>query len=102
LKPASKQAAALYQKLPQAYLGLGKYSEARETIDKAIELVAKVQAETAKAAKADKPAGPSLPAKLIITVSKKLLDQAGSGKITMEDFAKGATVEYLTFPAGKE
>src|SRR5262249_55546416 len=102
LEPQSKQATVYYRKLAQAYLGLGKDSEARQAIEKGMETGKHGSAEPDKAPKHGEAAGSPLPAKLIISVSKQLLDQAGSGKISMEDFAKGATVEYLTFPAAKE
>jgi hypothetical protein len=38
-----------------------------------------------------------LPARLIITASKRLLDQVGAGKMSLEDFKKAATMEHLTF-----
>jgi hypothetical protein len=42
---------------------------------------------------------PALPSKLVVTASKKLLDEVGSGKMTFEAFRKAATVEYVTPPA---
>jgi hypothetical protein len=45
------------------------------------------------------PAGARLPSKLVVTASKKQLDQIGSGKMTFDEFRQAATVEYLTFPA---
>ena len=38
---------------------------------------------------------PTLPGKLIVTASKKLLDEVGYGKMTFEAFSKAATVEYV-------
>ena len=47
-----------------------------------------------------------LPAKLIVSATKKLLDQVGSGKMTFEEFHKAATVDFQTFhevpKAGKQ
>jgi tetratricopeptide (TPR) repeat protein len=42
-----------------------------------------------------------LPSKLIVSVSKKQLDQVAAGKISFEDLKKGASVQYLTFAAPK-
>jgi tetratricopeptide (TPR) repeat protein len=102
LNPGAKQAAALYRKLAEAYLGLGKDAEARQAIDKAMELAKVGQAEAAEPVKQPKATRSPLPAKLIISAPKKLLDQVGSGKITPEEFQKAATVDYLTFPGEKE
>jgi hypothetical protein len=41
-----------------------------------------------------------LPTKVIITASKELLDQAGNGKISFDEFAKRAAVEVLQFDQG--
>jgi hypothetical protein len=38
-----------------------------------------------------------LPGKLILTVSKKNLNQVGTGKMSFEDFKKAASVEFLSF-----
>lgn len=59
-------------------------------------LEAEFNQESAKQAKKS-----SLPAKLIISAPKELLDQIGQGKVSFEDFKKGASVEYLTFGAAK-
>lgn len=39
----------------------------------------------------------ALPTKVIITASKELLDQAGNGQISFEDFSKKVMVEIMTF-----
>jgi tetratricopeptide (TPR) repeat protein len=102
LKPGAKQTAGLYRKLAEAYLGLSKDAEARQAIDKAIEYLKAGQTEAPDPAKPPRTAHSPLPAKLIISAPRKLLDQVGSGKITVEEFQKAATVDYLTFPAAKE
>ncbi len=99
-KPEPKQMAALYRKLAQAYLNMEKDAQAQEAVRKAVEWLRKHQEATAKAPQSNPPAAARpLPAKLIISAPKKLLDLAGSGKISFEEFKKAATVEYLTFPA---
>lgn len=40
----------------------------------------------------------AVPPRLIVSASKKLLEQAGSGKMTFEEFRKAATVQHLRFP----
>jgi hypothetical protein len=102
LEPGTKQATLLYRKLAEAYLALGKDGEARQAIDKALESAKAGQAEGAKPSKQPEASCSPLPAKLIISASKKLLDQVGSGKIAGEEFHKAATVNYLTFPNANE
>ena len=40
----------------------------------------------------------ALPSRLIVSAPKKLLEQAGSGKMTFEEFRKAASVQHLRFP----
>jgi hypothetical protein len=85
-------ATATVGKLLQAYAALGKTDQADKTLhllDKYRETVS-VEAPV----KAHEPAKGELPGKLVITAPKKLLDLAGSGKVTFEEFKKAATVEY--------
>ena len=97
LNPEPRQAAALYRKLAQAHLQLTD-QDSQKVLEKATEFLKRAQDETDKAAKSPAAtASAALPAKLIISAPKKLLDQAGAGKISFEDFKKAATVEYLTF-----
>jgi tetratricopeptide (TPR) repeat protein len=94
-----KHAAAMYLKMAQIYLTAeNNKTEMDIVLEKAREFVAKAQEGPAKkeTPKATKPASP-LPARLIITASKELLDRAGSGRISLEEFKKAATVEYLPF-----
>jgi len=44
-----------------------------------------------------KPTEARLPAKLLISASKKQLEQAGAGKLSFEEFKKGVTVDELNF-----
>jgi hypothetical protein len=105
-KPSGKQAEALYRKIAQAYLTLAERAKSdaqyQQVIDKAIQWLKRVQDEKHKKGDPDTPppvTSPRLPAKLIISVSKQLLDQVGSGKISFEEFKQAVSVEYLTFPA---
>ncbi len=92
-----QQAAAMYLKIAQLYLTLeNNEAEARKAMDQAREHLAKLGAQKKDTPKAKKPESP-LPPRLIITVSKELLDRAGTGKISLEEFKKAATLEYLPF-----
>lgn len=92
-----KTTAGLYQKMAQAFFARGDTSKAEDAMKHALALIAD-QAKTVEAG--SKAAAPSsLPAKLIISAPKKLLDQAGAGKLSLEEFKKAASVEYLTFPS---
>jgi tetratricopeptide (TPR) repeat protein len=42
-----------------------------------------------------------LPAKLIISAPKRLLDEVGTGKMSLAEFKKAASIEFLTFPGTK-
>jgi tetratricopeptide (TPR) repeat protein len=42
-----------------------------------------------------------LPAKLVVSARKRLLDQVGEGNISLADFKKAASIEFLTFPGTK-
>jgi hypothetical protein len=86
---------ALRIKLAQAQLTAGNVEAARKTLDLQIEGPGDRPQVTDK-----KPA--ALPAKLIIAAPKELLDLAGAGKISFEEFKKTATVDYLTFDAAEK
>ncbi len=54
-------------------------------------------------APAPQPAGaPALPAKLVVTASKKQLLDVASGKMNFDMFCQAATVEYVNPPAEKK
>jgi hypothetical protein len=97
LNPESKQLAALYRKLAQAHLQLADHDGQQKAIEKATEYLKRAAEEVDRASKPG--ASSALPAKLIISAPKKLLDQVGAGKISFEDFKKTATVDYVTFTA---
>jgi hypothetical protein len=82
-------------KLARALIAQGKTAEA----EKIVQFIIKTSDGLGSATPAkptDTKAPMPLPGKLIISVPKKLLDQAGSGKVTLDELRKGA-VEYLTF-----
>jgi hypothetical protein len=90
-------AAHLYLHLAKGYESAGAPDasrKAKQRVGELSKLAASLtgEAPTAKTA----PAAPSaLPSKLIVTASKKLLDEVGSGKTSFEAFTKAATVEYV-------
>jgi hypothetical protein len=85
-------------KLADAYVRIGDSdSQAAEVLKKASELAKKAEELTGGAVPANQPsARAALPAKLIVTATKKQLDDVGSGKLTFEAFCKAAPVEYVT------
>jgi hypothetical protein len=87
----------VYHALAQTYLADGKTADAKNYIEKALAIEKKIS-EAAPPKKEAAPAS-TVPAKLIVSAPKKLLDQVASEKISFEDFKKQATVEYLPAPA---
>jgi hypothetical protein len=91
-------AAELGNKLAQAHLALKDAEAARKHADMAAGWTR--EAERVSAALAKPPeARPAarLPAKLIVAVSKRDLDQVGAGKMSFDDFRKAATIEIVSF-----
>ena len=88
----------LLNKLIQANVAANNYAKAQDLLKNAKEQPKQPTAPTTVAAKPPTATAPVLPAKLLISAPKKLLDLAGGGKITFDEFKKAATVEYLTFP----
>jgi tetratricopeptide (TPR) repeat protein len=94
---SASRTAALRAKMAQALLSGGRAEEAARLLN---QLLADKKKEPGTSPQAAQPAaagGPALPAKLIVSASKRLLDQAAGGKMSLEDFQKAATVEYLNF-----
>jgi tetratricopeptide (TPR) repeat protein len=100
----------LHLKAAQAYLALGEAEKAREALRRTVGYAQSAEKislldparETRPSKPAEAAAAVALPAKLILTASKRLLDQVGTGKISFEEFRKAATVEYVTFPAAEK
>ena len=88
--------AELHRKLAQCYLGLHQMEIARTEVDRAIEFSKKSQDAKDK----PKPVA-TLPVKLIVSASKKLLDEAKGGKITFVELRSKAHVETLKFDAAR-
>jgi hypothetical protein len=87
----------LYRKLAQGYLGLADRANPARRRDELIARAIKWLHQATEKAKADDPPAASarLPAKLIISATKALLDQVGSGKLTFEEFRRYAAVESV-------
>ena len=90
----------LYTKLAQAFTASGNDDEARKMLQIAGRVAKDAEALTGGAATTKAPASAALPGKLIVTTSKKLLDEVGSGKMAFEAFCKAATVEYTPGAGG--
>jgi hypothetical protein len=86
-------------KLAQAYLAAGREQEGRSTMQTAVNYTGKIAPPAPDASPATKPSATARPARLTISAPKKLLDQVGNGKMSLEEFRKQATVEYV--PGGK-
>jgi hypothetical protein len=89
-------------RLAQALLAQGQNDEARAIMssgqkiaDAAVKLADSLKGRPARS-------GLSLPAQLIVSAPKKLLDQVSSGKMSFEEFRKAATIEYVRVADGKE
>jgi tetratricopeptide (TPR) repeat protein len=102
-KGQRQRLASLYSRKAQALLAMGKFDEARDALERAAKAA---QEDTAAANTAlvnkTRPEEMSLPAKLIISAPKNLLDAVGNGKIDYEAFRQQASVEYLTFGEEKQ
>lgn len=95
LEDAQKLLRGSYTKQAQALLALGKTSEAREALTKAESVTIKINVNNlAPAPKVS----PNQPAKLLITVSKKALDQHHEGKLPLEQLRKDAEVQTINLP----
>jgi tetratricopeptide (TPR) repeat protein len=94
--------AALYRKLAEVMLHSNQLDEAKALIERAV--------EATKGGRQPGPAGPAagaarpasrVPARLVITVPKRLCDQVGAGQMTLEEFKKQAKVDYFAFGRGE-
>jgi len=90
--------AQLFLHLAKGYESAGDNEASRKAMQKvgSLSKMAATLAGALPAAKAQPAAPPALPSKLVVTASKKLLDEVGAGKMTFEAFRKAATVEYVT------
>jgi hypothetical protein len=81
-------------KLLQVYTTLGKKQEMQQLLKTLEAHVEKAGTGEGATKPVSTPAKEELPAKLVISAPKKLLEMAGAGKITFEEFRKNATVDY--------
>jgi hypothetical protein len=87
----------VYQALAQTYLADGKTADAMNYIEKALAIEKKASVAAPPKKEATPPS--TVPVKLIVSAPKKLLDQVAAEKISLEEFKKQATVEYIPSPA---
>jgi hypothetical protein len=80
-------------KLIQVYAALGRNDRISAPL-KLLAVYGRTTGEDEPKVRAAAPPGAELPAKLVISATKKQLDLVGSGKITFEEFRKSATVDY--------
>ncbi len=99
-----------YLKLGQAYQAAGQEQELRGVLQKVREAAQALEKSAQAAQEGTKPSGGTskerasvlLPSKLILSAPKKLMDQMAAGKISLDDFKKAASVEYVSFPHAKQ
>lgn len=91
-------AVEMYTKLAKAHDGAGQIEQAMRALGVVEDYVREMK-QAGGAQEPKKAAGVRLPGKLIVSAPKKLLDQAGTGKISFEEFRKAASVEYQAPPA---
>jgi hypothetical protein len=99
---SSQRTVALWGKYAQALLSEGKVEEAQRILEQALNERKKEQPNPPQPAQPRDGTQPALPGKLIITASKKLLDQATGGKMSLDDFQKAAAVEYVNLSPPQE
>ena len=93
--PALLTAIDLCNKLADAYVQSGQQDAGSGMLKKAGDLAKQAQKLTgAPVTTNPPPALATLPGKLVVSATKKQLDDVGSGKMTFEEFRKAATVDY--------
>jgi hypothetical protein len=103
--PALLTAVDLGNKLAAAYVQAGDADAAGKALKATADFAKQAEKLTGVAVPvgtSPQPAAQALPSKLVVTVSKKQLDDVASGKLTFDAFCKAATVEYITPPADKK
>jgi hypothetical protein len=97
----------LQNRMIQCHLALKqgeKVTQGVQKLKKWTDMLGGLELTANQAKKQSKSAPPikdgALPTKVIITASKQLLDQAGSGQIGFDEFAKKVVVEVLNFDQG--
>jgi hypothetical protein len=84
-------------KLARALMAVGKSEEAERVVADVRRLAQNLKDGQKPDKHTEAKAEVALPAKLIITVPKRILIAIGTGAVSPTDIRKGASVEYLTF-----
>ncbi len=92
-KATPKVLTKLFQSLAQASLALGQVEVAQKWLDKAMAL----RNEDPTSTNSERGSSLILPAKLIVSTTKKLVDSFGEGKMNLDKFKESAVVKHLTF-----
>ncbi len=104
--PALLMLVEVDNKAAAAYAQQGNQVAAAKALQETSDYAKKAEALTGKAVAVNPAAQPTgtqaLPAKLVVTASKKQLLDVGSGKMTFEMFCQAATVEYANAPAAAD
>jgi hypothetical protein len=84
-------------KLARALMAVGKSEEAERVVADVRRLAQNLKDGQKPDKRTEAKAEVALPAKLVITVPKRVFTAIGTGAVSATDIRKGASVEYLTF-----
>jgi hypothetical protein len=98
IEPKLAQDPSLLERVAQAYIAQGRKDQGEAALTRARKLREDALAQQSKNTQGGESPSASLPAKLVISATKRLLDRVGNGEISYEAFKKEAQVEYLSFP----
>jgi len=88
--------AELFLKFGRAQLAAAEQAQGSNRDERILEAIKFLRRITEKTTKPAPPAPPArLPAKLVVSASKSLLDQMAAGKITFEEFRSRANIEFV-------
>jgi len=92
-----KQLAEVFRKLAETKLQTGKLEEAKAMIESAVTYERQANDDAAGKGRTETTSAPMqrTPAKMIITSSKRHLDEVGAGKISLDEFRKQLKVELI-------
>lgn len=103
--PALLTAVDIGNKLAAAYVQAGNDQAASKTLKETAAYAKQAERLTGVAVPVGagaQPAAQALPSKLVVTATKKQVDDTASGKLTFEAFCKAAAVEFVSPPAEKK
>ena len=86
-------------KAAQAMEGHGQEESYRKALNLAADYASEAKRLASGTSVQRTSAATPVPAKLVVSASKKLLEQVASGKMSIDEFRKGATVEFLPAPS---